>query len=56
MSLKSGITVRATLVAAVAGFVLLLSAGAPASRAAALQAPQELRARSQQAGRVRVLV
>ena len=57
MSLKSVVTLPATLVAAIAGFVLLLSAGAPASRAAAnLQIPQELRARSQQAGRVRVLV
>ena len=57
MTLKSVITLPATLVAAVAGFVLLLSAGAPSPRAAAnLQISQELRARSQRAGRVRVIV
>ena len=57
MSLKSVVTLPTTLVAAVAGFVLLLSAAAPSSRAAANpQVPQELLARSQQAGRVRVIV
>jgi len=56
MSRKSIVTLPATLVAAVSGFVLLLSSGAPAPRAAYLQATQQLRARGPQAGRVRVLI
>src|SRR5262245_7461785 len=55
MTLKSVIRVCAPI-AAFAGFVLLISAGAPAVRAAGPQIPDAVRARSQRGERVRVVV
>ena len=57
MSRRSVVALPVTLLAAIAGFVVVLSNSAPPPRAAgAQQIPENVRARSRQAGRVRVIV